>query len=261
MTVSAADARTVDELLAFVLDGGQPDFLTFWGHRPPTAGGVGNGCLSQWWPVDFTVDGMTYPSAEHFMMAAKALLFGDSETADRIRQAPHPGAAKALGRRPRRTRSGASVSPPTMTGQHHQKTGPASTCSASPSWRYATSSAAGTSQSPSGRSSGRVRRHRGCGGGGPRHQARDPAVAVEPDGSDAVARLEVQRDVVAHRRPRARVNRVAEPLEGRLPGSAEHLTDLPPAMAGVAGAVNRVLQRLVRRNGPLPRVRHVSAKL
>ena len=32
------------------------------------------------------------------MMAAKALLFGDAETADRIRQAPHPEAAKALGR-------------------------------------------------------------------------------------------------------------------------------------------------------------------
>ena len=98
MTVSAEDARTVDELVAFVLAGGQPDFLTFWGHRPPAAGGVGKGCLSQWWPVDFTVDGMTYPSAEHFMMAAKALLFGDTETADRVRQAPNPGAAKALGR-------------------------------------------------------------------------------------------------------------------------------------------------------------------
>jgi predicted NAD-dependent protein-ADP-ribosyltransferase YbiA (DUF1768 family) len=34
---------------------------------------------------------VTYPSAEHFMMAAKALLFGDAGTADRVRQAPHPG--------------------------------------------------------------------------------------------------------------------------------------------------------------------------
>ena len=40
----------------------------------------------------------TYASAEHFMMAAKALLFGDVETAGRIREAPHPEAAKALGR-------------------------------------------------------------------------------------------------------------------------------------------------------------------
>lgn len=35
------------------------------------------------------------------MMAGKALLFGDEETAARIRQAPHPGAAKALGRQVR----------------------------------------------------------------------------------------------------------------------------------------------------------------
>ena len=56
---------------------------------------MGKGCLSQWWPVAFTVDGVTYHSAEHFMMAAKALLFGDSETVARIRQAPHPAAAKA----------------------------------------------------------------------------------------------------------------------------------------------------------------------
>jgi hypothetical protein len=98
MTVSAADARTVDELLGCLLDGGQPDFLMFLGHRPPPSGGVGQGCLSQWWPVTFTVDGLAYPSAEHFMMASKALLFDDAETAERIRQAPHPGAAKALGR-------------------------------------------------------------------------------------------------------------------------------------------------------------------
>jgi ribA/ribD-fused uncharacterized protein len=32
------------------------------------------------------------------MMRAKALLFGDAETAERIVAAPHPGAAKALGR-------------------------------------------------------------------------------------------------------------------------------------------------------------------
>jgi predicted NAD-dependent protein-ADP-ribosyltransferase YbiA (DUF1768 family) len=39
------------------------------------------------------------PSAAHFMMTAKVLLFGDAETAERILAAPHPGAAKALGRR------------------------------------------------------------------------------------------------------------------------------------------------------------------
>jgi ribA/ribD-fused uncharacterized protein len=101
MGVSAADVRSVDELLGFVLDGGQPKYLMFWGHRAPAGGGVGKGCFSQWWPAAFTVDGETYASAEHFMMAAKALLFGDAETADRIRSAPHPKAAKDLGRQVR----------------------------------------------------------------------------------------------------------------------------------------------------------------
>src|SRR6266702_7023901 len=98
MPVTAADVRTVDQLLRFILDGGQPKYLTFWGHEPLPTGQIGKGCLSQWWPSAFTVDGVTYASAEHFMMAGKALLFGDAETADRIRAAPHPRAAKALGR-------------------------------------------------------------------------------------------------------------------------------------------------------------------
>jgi ribA/ribD-fused uncharacterized protein len=101
MTVTAADVRTVDQLLGFILEGGQPKYLLFWGHQPPAAGGTGKGCLSQWWPASVTVDGVTYPSAEHYMMAAKALLFGDAETAARIQTAPHPGAAKALGRQVR----------------------------------------------------------------------------------------------------------------------------------------------------------------
>jgi hypothetical protein len=36
MPVTAADARTVDQLISFVLDGGeQPEYLLFWGHQPP----------------------------------------------------------------------------------------------------------------------------------------------------------------------------------------------------------------------------------
>jgi ribA/ribD-fused uncharacterized protein len=101
MTDTAADVRSTDQLLRFIQDGGQAKYLLFWGHRPPPAGGVGKGCLSQWWPAAFTVDGVSYSSAEHFMMAAKALLFGDAGTAGRIRAAPHPGAAKELGRQVR----------------------------------------------------------------------------------------------------------------------------------------------------------------
>jgi predicted NAD-dependent protein-ADP-ribosyltransferase YbiA (DUF1768 family) len=47
------------------------------------------------------VDGVVYPSAEHFMMTAKARLFGDEEAAGRIMAAAHPGQAKALGRQVR----------------------------------------------------------------------------------------------------------------------------------------------------------------
>src|ERR1700744_3417145 len=101
MTATAAEVRSVDQLLGFILDGRQPKYLTFWGHQPLPSGEVGKGCLSQWWPSAFTVDGEIYASAEHFMMAGKALLFGDAETADRIRTARHPNEAKALGRQVR----------------------------------------------------------------------------------------------------------------------------------------------------------------
>ncbi len=101
MAVTAAEARSADQLCRLVAGGARPRYLLFWGHQPPAAGGVGKGCLSQWWPAALSVNGVVYHSAEHFMMAGKALLFGDAETAVRIREAPHPAAAKALGRQVR----------------------------------------------------------------------------------------------------------------------------------------------------------------
>lgn len=101
MAMTAADARNVEQLLGVIRRGGRPKYLLFWGHQPPPAGGVGNGCLSQWWPATFTVHGVRYPTAEHYMMAAKARLSGDTKAVKRILAAPHPGAAKALGRQVR----------------------------------------------------------------------------------------------------------------------------------------------------------------
>lgn len=101
MVLAAVDARSVAELCELSDAGEQPKYLLFWGHRPPAGGGVGKGCLSQWWPAPFTVNGEVYPTAEHFMMAGKALLFGDSEAAEQIVRVSHPGAAKALGRQVR----------------------------------------------------------------------------------------------------------------------------------------------------------------
>lgn len=73
-------------------------YLFFWGHRPPPGGGVGKGCLSQWWPCTFVVEGQRFASAEHYMMWRKALLFDDVDVASRVLAASSPGEAKALGR-------------------------------------------------------------------------------------------------------------------------------------------------------------------
>lgn len=73
-------------------------FLFFWGHQPNRDGSVGKGCFSQWWASEFSVDKVTYKSAEHYMMAEKARLFGDNETLKNILLAKHPHDAKLLGR-------------------------------------------------------------------------------------------------------------------------------------------------------------------
>jgi ribA/ribD-fused uncharacterized protein len=94
-------ARTVAELIDLVDAGAKVKYLCFWGHRPQPDGSLGSGCLSQWWPAPFQVDGRAYATAEHWMMWRKARLFGDEEAADRILAAGHPDRAKALGRRVR----------------------------------------------------------------------------------------------------------------------------------------------------------------
>lgn len=90
-------ARSVGELIA-ASDRERVKYLPFWGHQPRPDGRVGASCLSQWWPVRFTVDDVDFATAEHYMMWRKALLFDDYGIAEKIVAAPHPGAAKKLGR-------------------------------------------------------------------------------------------------------------------------------------------------------------------
>ena len=92
------EARCVADLVTSVAAGGRVRFLHFWGHRAQPDGTAGAGCLSQWWPAPFTVDGVEYQTAEHWMMAGKARLFGDVEAERRAVAAPHPRAAKSVGR-------------------------------------------------------------------------------------------------------------------------------------------------------------------
>ncbi len=81
--------------------GEELQLLAFWGHQPNRDGSVGQGCLSQWWEQLFTVDDVVYRTAEHWMMAAKARLFGDHDGLAAVLAASSPGAAKAAGRQVR----------------------------------------------------------------------------------------------------------------------------------------------------------------
>jgi ribA/ribD-fused uncharacterized protein len=94
-----ARARSREQLAALVAAGARPKWLMFWGHQPQRDRSVGQGALSQWWPCRFEIDGVAYTSAEHWMMAAKARLFGDEASVPLILAARTPAEAKALGRR------------------------------------------------------------------------------------------------------------------------------------------------------------------
>ncbi|MEU3946797.1 NADAR family protein [Streptomyces sp. NPDC029526] len=89
------------QLIEALRDGARVKYLHFWRHRPLPDGRIGASCLSQWWPSPFTVDGVRYATAEHWMMAEKARLFGDREAERQILAADHPGAAQRAGRRVR----------------------------------------------------------------------------------------------------------------------------------------------------------------
>ena len=75
------------------------EYLYFWGHKTdPWDTRITKACLSQWYPSPFVVDGINYPTAEHWMMAAKARLFKDEKVLAEILATPDPREAKALGR-------------------------------------------------------------------------------------------------------------------------------------------------------------------
>ena len=78
-------------------DGNNPEILPFYGHSVTEK--VSETCFSQWYPCNFEVDGVTYYTAEQYMMAQKAKLFGDMEIYEQILQAEDPKTYKALGRK------------------------------------------------------------------------------------------------------------------------------------------------------------------
>ena len=66
--------------------------VLFW--KPPSVFG-------QWTRSEFEVDGVKYVTAEQFMMAEKARLFGDEDVRNQILDTTDPKLQKALGRQVR----------------------------------------------------------------------------------------------------------------------------------------------------------------
>ncbi|MFF7244046.1 NADAR family protein [Embleya sp. NPDC008237] len=96
----AAEPRDVASLILRARREPRVKYVFFWGHREPREG-VDSSCLSQWYPSPFTVDAVTYRTAEHWMMAGKARMFGDEDAERRVVAAAHPKTAKTIGRQVR----------------------------------------------------------------------------------------------------------------------------------------------------------------
>ncbi len=91
----------LESLRGAVVAGATFTYRYFWGHKPRADGQLSDSVFSQWWKCRFEVDGQAYASAEQFMMAGKARLFGDDAALTKILATPDPDACKALGRKVR----------------------------------------------------------------------------------------------------------------------------------------------------------------
>ncbi len=75
-----------------------PDFLFFW--RPFNFGKrIGPGVFSQWYVSPFVIDGITYDTAERYMMAQKAKYFNDIDVFHQIMSAETAAECKILGKK------------------------------------------------------------------------------------------------------------------------------------------------------------------
>ena len=75
------------------------DYIYFWGHARPAGNAVTKIYFSQWFPIGFSENNIHYKTAEHYMMAKKATLFGDVESLAKVLASETPDIAKQLGRK------------------------------------------------------------------------------------------------------------------------------------------------------------------
>ncbi len=87
----------LEALRARIRDGQSFTYLPFYGHAAEP-GRITNAVYSQFYPVEFQIDGVRYRWAEQWMMAAKARLFVDHEALAAILRADDPLACKKIGR-------------------------------------------------------------------------------------------------------------------------------------------------------------------
>lgn len=90
-----------ETLLKRIESGDRLKYIFFWGHTPSRDGSVNKSCFSQWYESPFQENDITYPTAEHWMMAEKARLFKDTEILEEIIRARTAAEAKKLGRKVR----------------------------------------------------------------------------------------------------------------------------------------------------------------
>lgn len=90
-TISSREA-----LIAEIEQGFQPEFVFFW--QVDAESEERREYLSQWYPAEFVVDNINYLTAEHYMMAEKARVFGDDGIRNAILRTYSPETVKKLGR-------------------------------------------------------------------------------------------------------------------------------------------------------------------
>jgi ribA/ribD-fused uncharacterized protein len=95
----------LEALRARIRDGQSFTYLPFYGHTAEPRR-ITNAVYSQFYPVEFQIDGVRYRWAEQWMMAAKARLFADDEALAAILRANEPLACKKIGRTVRNCNAG-----------------------------------------------------------------------------------------------------------------------------------------------------------
>jgi ribA/ribD-fused uncharacterized protein len=86
------------ETILYQLNHGvEMNFITFW-KGDKGNGKVGHEVFSQWYPSRIEFKGIVFPTAEHWMMYQKAILFEDIESASKVLSSQNPFTAKRIGK-------------------------------------------------------------------------------------------------------------------------------------------------------------------